>query len=127
MAGCWEGHYHNGRIVSEQWMQPLGGMMLGMSRAVRDGKTVEFEYVRLEQSADGSISYIARPSHQAEASFTLVSLSGTRAVFENPEHDFPQRIIYTLVSRDSLHARIEGTSGGRSRGSDFPYVRVQCR
>jgi hypothetical protein len=30
------------------------------------------------------------------------------------------------VGRDSLVARIEGTSNGRSRGVEFPYARVAC-
>ena len=126
LAGCWEGTYSNGRIVSEQWMKPLGNVMMGMSRTVSNGKTVAFENVRLEQSEDGAISYIANPSGQEEAAFRLVELDGTRAVFENPGHDYPQRIIYELVSPDSLSARIEGTIDGKIKGSGFPYRRVKC-
>jgi hypothetical protein len=126
LAGCWEGNYANGRIVSEQWMKPLGRVMMGMSRTVRNGKTIAFEHIRIEQADDGSISYIANPSGQQEATFRLVELSGTRAVFENPEHDYPQRIIYELVTRDSLSARIEGMIGGELKSSGFPYRRVSC-
>jgi hypothetical protein len=126
MAGCWEGRYENGRIVTEQWMKPLGGTMLGMSRTVRNGMTTEFEYVRLEQAADGSIRYVALPSRQAEASFTLLSIAERTAVFENPAHDFPQRIIYRFVSPDSILARIENITGGGA-GHDYPYRRVPCR
>ena len=126
LAGCWEGNYSNGRVVSEQWMKPLGNVMMGMSRTVKDGKTIAFENVRLEQSEDGSIIYIANPSGQQEASFTLVKLEGTRVVFENPAHDFPQRVIYELVSADSLSARIEGTINGEHKESGFPYRRVGC-
>ena len=126
LAGCWEGNYSNGQIISEQWMKPLGHIMMGMSRTVKNGKTIEYENVRLEQSGDGSIHYIAHPSGQAEASFTLVDLEGKRAVFENLQHDFPQRIIYRLISPDSLFARVEGTISGREKGSDFPYRRVKC-
>ena len=126
LAGCWEGTYTNGRTVSEQWMKPLGGVMMGMSRTVRNGKTIAFEHVRLEQSEDGSVRYVANPSGQKEAAFALVKLEGTKAVFENPSHDYPQRIIYQLLSSDSLVARIEGTINGKERSSDFPYWRVKC-
>lgn len=126
MAGCWEGSYPNGRLVSEQWMKPSGSVMLGMSRTVRNGRTVAHEFIRLEQSGDGVIRYIARPSNQPEAVFTLTFLDGRKAVFENPQHDFPQRIMYERVSADSLVARIEGTIDGKERGSDFPYHKTAC-
>ncbi len=126
LAGCWEGRYANGRIVSEQWMKPLGKVMLSMSRTVKNGKTIDYEYVRLEQSDDGTIRYIAHPSGQTEASFALVKLEGKKAVFANPEHDFPQRIIYQLVSADSLFAHIEGTIDGKEKSFDYPYRRAKC-
>lgn len=126
LAGCWEGRYANGRTVSEQWMKPLGGLMMGMSRTVKDGKVVESEVVRLKLSDDGSVHYVAQPSGQTEASFRLVKCEGDSAVFENPGHDFPQRIVYRLVTPDSLSARIEGVVVGKSKGAGFPYRRVRC-
>lgn len=45
-------------------------------------------------------------------------------VFENPAHDFPQRLIYRSVSSDSLHARIEGTIGGQQRSQLYAYRRL---
>jgi hypothetical protein len=48
-------------------------------------------------------------------------------VFENPAHDFPQRIIYRRLSPDSLVARIEGPGpNNTTRGIDFPMRRVNC-
>jgi len=126
LSGCWEGHLSNGLIITEQWMKPLGNLMLSTARTVRNGKTVEYEFVRLEQSDDGVIRYRAHPSGQEEAAFTLVKLEGHTAIFENLLHDYPQRIIYQLVSADSLLARIEGTIGGKERSSNFPYQRVKC-
>lgn len=126
LAGCWEGRYSNGRLVSEHWMKPLGDVMLGMSRTVKNEKTVAAEYMRLETLADGTVHLIAHPTGQKAASFALVTLKKTEAVFENPDHDYPQRIIYHLVSVDSLVARIEGTVHGKERSSNFPYRRVRC-
>ena len=125
LAGCWEGSYSNGRSVTEQWMKPSGETMMGMSRTVKNGKTVEFEFVRIVKEEDGSIHYVAKPSGQEGASFKLISLEETKVVFENPKHDFPQRISYRL-SGDSLNARIEGTMNGKERGIDFPYRKVKC-
>jgi hypothetical protein len=107
-------------------MTPSGGTMLGMARTVAKGKTVEYEFIRLHEEENGDILYTAHPSGQAEASFKLIRCEKELAVFENPGHDFPQRIIYRLNADGSLAARIEGRKGGKERGVDFPMKRVTC-
>jgi hypothetical protein len=123
LAGCWRSE-RGGRTVDEQWMAPSGTSMLGMSRTVAGGQTVEYEFLQIRQQADG-VFYVARPSGQPEASFKLVKTGSGELVFENPAHDFPQRIIYRRTG-DSLAARVEGKMGGKDRGIDFPYTRVAC-
>lgn len=125
LSGCWESS-RNGREIVEQWMKPAGGMMLGMGRTVANGKTLEYEFVQIREDKDGAIYYVARPSGQSEAAFKLVKLEGRMAVFENPGHDFPQRIIYRIQPDGSLLARIEGVSKGKERGIDYAMKRTQC-
>ena len=125
LAGCWEGNIR-GREVNEQWMKPGGGIMLGMARTVAQGKAAEFEFTQIREDKDGAIYYVARPSGQPEASFKLIKLQNKEAVFENPQHDFPQRIIYRLEAGGSLFARVEATEKGQLRGIDYPYKRAKC-
>ena len=125
LAGCWEANLR-GRQVNEQWMKPGGGIMLGMARTVAQGKAAEFEFTQIREDKDGAIYYVAKPSGQAEASFKLVKLQNKEAVFENPQHDFPQRIIYRLQPDGSLFARVEATVNGQLRGIDYPYKRAKC-
>jgi hypothetical protein len=123
LAGCWAGA---GELqYFEQWMAPEGGLMLGMSRTIRPGKPPLFEYVRIVEE-EGKLYYIARPSNQPEARFELTKSSSLEFVFENPAHDFPQRIIYRLQTDGSLLARIEGKSNGKDHAVDFPMKRAQC-
>ena len=124
-AGCWEANMR-GNQVNEQWMKPAGGTMLGMARTVTMGKTIEFEFTQIREDKDGAIYYIAKPSSQAEASFKLVKLEHKEAVFENLQHDFPQRIIYRQESDGSLFARVEANDKGKIRGLDYPYKRAKC-
>lgn len=124
MAGCWELKGHT-RVIHEQWMAPLGGMMLGMSRTVVRDTAREFEHLRVEMRG-GRASYVAHPSGQAETVFPAATLSDTLVVFSNPEHDFPQRISYRARGADSLVARIEGSQHGQLRGMNFPMRRVGC-
>ncbi|HKO36471.1 MAG TPA: DUF6265 family protein [Pyrinomonadaceae bacterium] len=125
LAGCWEANLR-GREVNEQWMKPGGGIMLGMARTVAQGKAAEFEFTQIREDKDGAIYYVAKPSGQAETSFKLVKLQNKEAVFENPQHDFPQRIIYRLQPDGSLFARVEATDKGQLRGIDYPYKRTKC-
>ena len=41
------------------------------------------------------------------------------AVFENPEHDFPKRIIYRKNSAGGLSAIVDGGEGTKSEKFDF--------
>ncbi len=126
LGGCWEMNVaEKNLLISEQWMKPLGGMMVGAGRTVKAGKAVAFEYLRIVEDADG-IFYIAKPTaNKEETRFKLIKSLPGEVVFENPTHDFPQRVIYRL-SGDKLDARIEGTTNGKFRGIDFPHMRMKC-
>src|SRR5262245_1825543 len=124
ISGCWEGRDTN-RVYTEEWMKPEGGLMLGMSRTIVGGKATEFEFLQIRQQGT-DIFYVAKPSGQAEGSFKLIRHSKREAVFENPTHDFPQRIIYRLQPDGSMTARIQGKMNDSERGIDFPMKRVSC-
>ncbi len=124
LAGCWRRGSGEG-VTDEQWMAPEGNTMLGMSRSMRGNQLRQFEHLRI-QVIDGRATYIAHPSGQAEAAFPMIMSSDTVVVFENTEHDFPQRIGYRPVGSDSLVAWIEGESNGETRRIPFPFRRVSC-
>jgi hypothetical protein len=126
MTGCWE-MSDKGEIVAEQWTKPAGQTMFGISRTIKNEKTTGFEFLRIVQNADG-VFYIARPSGAKEdTSFKLTKLAEKEAVFENPEHDFPQTIIYRLVDANSLTARVEAKAkNGKVSGFDIPMKKAKC-
>ena len=125
LAGCWEGGGGEGSAYHEQWMVPDGGAMLGMSRTLSNQKVVSFEFLRIHQEDDG-IYYTSIPSGQTQASFKLKSFADGKVVFENPDHDFPQRIVYTRGSDGGLLASIEGNSKGALKQVDYPMKRATC-
>jgi hypothetical protein len=125
MTGCWA--TPPGRItIEEQWSKPSGGNMIGYSRTLRANGTVAFaEFMRID-AKDGAILYTPRiGTSQAPVAFRLIKSAPTEAVFENPTHDFPQRIIYRREG-DNLHAAVEGNDKGKPRREDFPYRKVPC-
>lgn len=100
--------------------------MLGMSHTSVADTSHEYEYLQIRQQEVGAIFYVAIPSGQKETSFELTKFDGKEAVFENPEHDFPKRIIYRLENDSTLVARIDGTIKGKQRSVDFLLKRVKC-
>lgn len=125
LAGCWEVADEATRSV-EHWTTPDGGTMLGVSRTVRGERTVSYEFLRIWRDEQGDVYYTARPSGQAEASFKLVRLGAREAVFENPGHDFPQRITYRVRDDGSLFARVENIAPDSQRVIEFPMRRASC-
>lgn len=70
---------------------------------------------------------MAKPSSaKEETAFTAIRMTATEIVFENAKHDFPQRVIYRLDSKDALSARIEGRNNGKDMAMDFSMKRIRC-
>jgi hypothetical protein len=128
LAGYWLS-CEGGREVSETWSDRRGTTMLAFSFTFARGRAA-FEQMRIEftPAAGGtaaSVSFIAQQPGQAPVPFRLVRHSRREAVFENPAHDFPQRVIYRRTG-NRLDARIEG-AGGRSMDWHYRAARLNAR
>lgn len=125
LAGCWQSDGAEAGS-GETWMPPAGGTMFGMSRTLKGGKTVAFEFMELRVLADGRLAFVAHPSGQEGATFPLLRADSAEAVFENTAHDFPQRVVYARDGASKLKARIEGTRNGKPLVVPFPMTRLAC-
>ena len=117
LADAWVG-MRDSASIEERWTPPLGGTMLGVSRTVMGGSLVGFEYLRIVER-DGGLVYVAQAGGSPPTEFMLTELGAARAVFENPRHDFPHRIMYELSAGDSLTASIGFAKGGRPQRFGF--------
>jgi len=121
MAGSWVGTSARGIEMEEHWTAPKGNSMIGVHRDVVKGRTLLFEFLRIEQQGDRLV-YLSMPNGRSPATpFPLKEASGQRVVFENPAHDFPQRIIYWKEGTD-LRARIEGTLNGKPGSQEWTWA-----
>ena len=93
-------------------------------RLVRDTLR-EYEFVVIRE-VEGRLRYEARPSGQPPATFPQKTLTDTLVEFEDPAHDYPQRIGYRKVGADSVIAWIDGTTAQGARKVEFPYARATC-
>lgn len=119
ISGTWVLETERSR-TEEHWTAPASNAMLGMSRTLRGDRMVAFEYLRIVQREDG-IYYVAQPGGRPATDFKLTRFDGATAVFENPQHDFPKRILYKKNADGSLTARVDAGEG--TRGEDFPFKR----
>jgi Domain of unknown function (DUF6265) len=125
MAGCWQGGDAQ-TALEENWMRPGGGTMMGTSRVLAAGKTVFSEFVEVAEKPAGLVMTVALGIGQPGVAFTRIAAGADEVVFENPAHDFPQRIRYRKVSDTSVTARIEGVEKGQAKGEDYVFRKVPC-
>jgi hypothetical protein len=93
--------------------------MLAVSRTVNtSGKMVGFEYLRIVER-DGGLVYIAQPAGRTATEFVLSEWSSTRAVFDNPRHDSPKRIVYEVSSDGKLRTSTGYMKGGTPRVLEY--------
>jgi hypothetical protein len=124
LRGCWEARSPR-RVIEEQWTAPRAHNMVSLSRTLRGDSLAAYEQIILRERGD-RLEYEAHPSGQPVARFMSIAISDTMVVFENPAHDFPQRVGYQRRGADSLVAWIEGTMQGQARKIEFPYARATC-
>jgi hypothetical protein len=98
----------NDAVTHEHWEKINDSLIEGGSETIKNGDTVFAEKLKIILK-DGDIFYVADVSHNpAPVYFKLTESIPGKAVFENPEHDFPKKITYELEDGSSLHAIIEG-------------------
>ena len=108
LGGTWIGTTPT-TTFEERWTPPAGGSMLAIARTVRQGVMSEFEFLCVVER-NGGLVYQAMPNGRSPATdFTLTKIDGKSLTFENPTHDFPKKIEYTLDQEGTLHATVSGT------------------
>ncbi|HQT22580.1 MAG: hypothetical protein B7X86_06140 [Sphingobacteriales bacterium 17-39-43] len=125
LKGSWTMNTAKGRIV-ESWKMSKDSRMYGISFSISNaGDSTLLETIKIYESA-GSIYYEPTGNgagNDSTVSFKLVSAEDGIFVFENKNHDFPQRISYHFQSASNVLAWIEGTVNGKFRKIEFPYSR----
>jgi hypothetical protein len=122
MAGSWASD-SGGVRIEEHWTAPAGGLMVGMHRDVIGGRATGFEFARIRADSAGLV-LLAQPGGRPPHPFRLKESGARRVVFEDPEHDFPQRVMYWLDTRGRLHARVEGMMDGKLEGENWCWKKA---
>lgn len=98
LAGMWEMPKPNGTIRLETWESKGLTALSGKGMKVMKGDTTYLETIEL-YSDHAEIWYtptVPDQNNNQPVAFKLVSSVDHQYTFENPHHDFPQRIVYTF-------------------------------
>ena len=88
--------------------------MQGMARETRGATLASFEFLCIVERA-GSLAFQAMPGARSPATdFVLTAVTPTAATFENPGHDYPKKIKYSLLAGGSLQTEVSGAPGSRA-------------
>ena len=126
LVGEWHRETRRGLSI-ERWSRLPDGGFVGESVVIPagGGEEVQVEALLLVRMG-ADIFYIARPrQNEYPTGFQLVAQTDTKIVFENPTHDFPQRITYLRTASDAFTATIAGPGDdGESQEIEFHFVRA---
>jgi hypothetical protein len=122
MTGTWVHDAGRGK-VTESWVGPGNGLMVAANLSTFAGGKRAFEFLRIADTADG-FSYYASPGGRSAVEFKVKEAGERRVVFENAQHDFPQRVLYWREG-ERLAARIEGTVNGKERSEEWRFDRAK--
>jgi hypothetical protein len=126
LMGVWVYHSPKGDIF-ESWKKLNDSLFVGRSYTMVGSDTIIAEEIRLVEQ-NGEVNYIPSVPNQnmgLPVKFKLTSMTDNELIFENPDHDFPQRISYQRLTADSLVAEISGPMKGEHRSQRFPMHRGQ--
>ena len=99
------------------------GARCPIHRDVKGPQLLSWEFLRIDTTARGLL--FRQPRSAPPTAFKLVEAGERRVVFENRQHDFPQRILYWLDARGALHARIEGPQGGQTVAEEWVWTKAR--
>jgi len=126
LLGKWETKTANGNL-SESWKQLNDSTFQGESFFIKNKDTLHFETLTLQQKGE-ELFYNATVKGQNEnkaVTFKMTSETEKQLVFENPKHDYPQKITYTQIKKDSLVASISGVQLGKASSEKFGMKKTE--
>jgi len=108
----------------EEWKIADEHELTGVGFSIEEGDTVLSEELYLKKFAE-QWAYVAIPVNQTITLFALTEYSESKFIFENKEHDYPQRIIYEFTADGKLNAATEGIIDGELMRREFNFIRIE--
>ena len=129
LKGLWLMQTDKG-FLFERWQADGDGFLSGSGFKVDTvkGDTALIELLNINYTKGSGIFYIAtviNDSGGLPVYFKLSKIENNIFTFFNPNHDYPQIIIYDLSEPNILNARIEGKENGVFKSFDFRFNKTK--
>jgi hypothetical protein len=109
-----------GKSASEMWKKISGTEWKGKGVTLKGTDTVFVEKLKLI-AKEGSIYYVADvPENKSEVLFKFIELTDHGFVCENPKHDFPKRISYSIDGN-----KLKAVISGDGKSMEFLFERIE--
>lgn len=120
LIGKWENKSKEGKL-SETWTKVNDSIFEGEAYFIKEKDTLHFEKIQLQQKDDKLlyISTIKGQNNNKPITFVHNDTIEKQLVFENSKNDYPQRISYSLINKDSLVISISGIQQEKPSSEKF--------
>ncbi|MBP9213516.1 MAG: DUF6265 family protein [Chitinophagaceae bacterium] len=127
LQGKWQ-MYKNKNIIIEEWGKFSNTSITGKSYRIQVSKdTVNLETMQLK-IVNGKTYFIpitANQTNEKPVMFQLTKSANNKFEFVNLKHDYPKRIVYHFINKDSIHAWIDDNHDNTEYRIDFYYSRAK--
>lgn len=124
LIGEW--HYVNKEEhFTELWERESDTSFTGFGCFLKGKDTVSSESLRLVQRGDDLlyIPTVKGQNNDRPVVFKLTDTAENQLLFENPAHDFPQKIRYARGSKKYMVIEIIGKTNGKNKMRAYPMIK----
>ena len=124
LIGNWEQKLPDG-VVTESWSKENDSTFSGKSYFIKGKDTIHLESISLTQKKE-ELLYIPTvhgQNNDEPTTFKMTSEAQNTFSFENPAHDYPQKITYKKINNTSLLATISGKQLGKDSTESYPMTK----
>lgn len=120
LIGKWESKSKEG-FLEETWKSANDSTFEGTSYFIKAKDTLHHETMILQKVNDKIIykATIKGENNDESVSFPLSISKEKNVTFENPKHNYPQKLQYQLINDSILTAKISGTFEGKPLTETF--------
>ncbi len=120
LIGTWENKSTDG-VLTESWQKVNDSTFSATSYFIKTDDTLHSEKITLSQKGE-MLMYSATVNGQNNdkaVDFGSTTETEKKLIFENPSHDYPQKITYTKENDNTIIAEITGDLRGKKTTERF--------
>ena len=120
LLGKWENNSTDGKL-DETWQKINDSTIHAQSYYIKAKDTVHFETITLQQKGEELIynTTVKGQNNDEAVAFILTNATEKQLVFENANNDYPKRISYFKISKNSLKVEISGLHQGKPQAENY--------